>query len=161
MSADQRQNNGGGGPPTNHNNNNTNANNNNSNNNNNNAMNPGMPVGMHGLQPGMAGMQASLQAGMPGAMQGMPASLQASMQSGMRSPVSQVQLIHSPLPGPPYLSQFPYNQQLMLQNAAVQGEYMHWSQFHKYFRVWLIIVLIIRIFKPDLEHTGTVCTCSV
>ncbi|XP_064610390.1 polyhomeotic-like protein 2 isoform X2 [Liolophura sinensis] len=118
MSADQRQNNGGGGPPTNHNNNNTNANNNN---NNNNAMNPGMPVGMHGLQPGMASMQASLQAGMPGAMQGMPASLQASMQSGMRSPVSQVQLIHSPLPGPPYLSQFPYNQQLMLQNAAVQA----------------------------------------
>lgn len=43
--------------------------------------------------------------------------------TNVRTSIPQVQVIHQPVHSPPYMPSFPYNQQqLMLQNAAVQGE---------------------------------------
>ncbi|XP_029651499.1 polyhomeotic-like protein 2 isoform X2 [Octopus sinensis] len=45
--------------------------------------------------------------------------------TNVRTSIPQVQVIHQPVHSPPYMPSFPYNQQqLMLQNAAVQGVYL-------------------------------------
>ncbi|GAB1603778.1 polyhomeotic-like protein 2 isoform X2 [Argonauta hians] len=45
--------------------------------------------------------------------------------TSVRTSIPQVQVIHQPVHSPPYMPSFPYNQQqLMLQNAAVQGVYL-------------------------------------